>query len=224
MNDNKANTKNIFNQLGNIIKTNIRYIITLFSIIFLLFISFQFYNFYNSNKIQNNSIDFFSLYSLDSSKINKDLVISLSKEKNFYGILSKLELIDIYYSENNFQNIISLYKELLSNNKLAPVYKTAIATKASYNMLNINFDDMKNNYSETIKDFISHIDENLIAYQGIKLELNYLSKILEIEMNNDQYKDSKEILKLYDSIITSEIVSNAIKERIKKIHEFYIYK
>ena len=40
---------------------------------------------------------------------------------------------------------------------------------------------------------------------------------------NIEYLDYKEALNLYESIMSSDVVSSNIKERIKKIHEFFFY-
>ena len=38
------------------------------------------------------------------------------------------------------------------------------------------------------------------------------------------YKNNSELLLLYDNLISNEKISLEIKERVKKIHEFYIFK
>ena len=183
---------------------------------------FQIYNFYITNKIEKDSIVFFS------SQNNKDIdndnsILKLSKETNFYGILSKLELIKIKLKNQENEEAIILYNELFDNKNLDNIYKSSIASKAAYEFIDLNFEDLNSNYSKTIEKFISIIDEELINYKGIKLELNYLFAILTSKLNNIEYLDYAEALNLYESIMNSDVTSSAIKQRINKIHEYFIY-
>ena len=66
--------------------------------------------------------------------------------------------------------------------------------------------------------------DELVNYKGVKLELKYLVKIAEAEKNNIEYLKYKEAIDLYNNIINSDFSSPAIKERVKKIHEFFSYK
>ena len=153
----------------------------------------------------------------------KDSIIKLKNEKNFYGILSTLELIKISYQEKNNEKSIILYDELLGNKNLDNIYKSAIGSKAAYEFININFQDLNKDYSQAIENFISFIDDQLVNYQGIKLELNYLLKILDAKKNNIKYLSYQEALDLYENIMNSDTASSSLKERIKNIHEFFYY-
>ena len=64
-------------------------------------------------------------------------------------------------------------------------------------------------------------DEDTNSYKGIKLELEYLTKILEAEKNSIDYSGFNEVNDIYANIMNSDAVSSAIKERVNKIHEFY---
>ena len=223
MNENTANKKNFISQINTIISKNLRKIIYFLSFCFLLFLFFQIYNFYESKKIENDSVIFFSLQSNNEIDQINDSISSLSKENNFYGILSKLELIKINLKNKNNEEAIILYNQLFDKKNLDKIYKSAIASKAAYEFINLNFEDLNNNYTNTIENFISIIDDELVNYKGIKLELNYLFKVLTSKLNNIEYLDYKEALNLYESIMSSDVVSSNIKERIKKIHEFFFY-
>ena len=224
MNDKKIVRMSFLNQIFSYFKKNLRNLIILLSICFIIFLSFQIFNFYSLNKIQNSSIDFFNAQNLKDLNSIEETILKLSNEKNFYGILSKLELINIKIQGQNYKNAIDLYNEILDNKKLDNIYKSAIASIASYQFLDINFIDLSKNYTQHIETFISYIDDEIITYQGIKLELNYLVLILEAEKNNIKYLNYSKAIDLYSSIVNSDIVSSAVKERIKKIHEFYSYK
>ena len=53
------------------------------------------------------------------------------------------------------------------------------------------------------------------------MELQYLTKILEAEKNSINYSSFNEVNDIYENIMSSDVVSSAIKERANKIHEFY---
>ena len=221
MNDKVINKKSFLSQVTEIIKTNLRNIIILLSLCFVLFLAFQIYSFYISNKIQKNSISFFSAQNTDDKKVITDTITKLSNENTFYGVLAKLELIDLNLKQNNIQETISMYLEVINTNNLDAVYKSAIASKASYQLIDINLEDLTLDYLNIINDFISYIDEDTDSYKGIKLELEYLTKILEAEKNSIDYSSFNEVNDIYENIMNSVVVPSTIKERVNKIHEFY---
>lgn len=224
MNENTLDKKNFLNKLLVSIKKNIKLIVIFLSLCFAFFIFFQIFIFYSSNRIQKNSIIFFNNQNLENINLSQESILKLSNENNFYGILSKLELIEVNLTNKKYDYVIDMYKALLDDKNLDNVYKSSIASRASYQLIDINLADLSINYSDTIKSFILIIDEELISYKGVKLELNYLVKILEAEIKNIKYQNNKEAINLYNSIINSDVVSNVIKERISKIHEFFSYK
>ena len=221
MNDKVINNKSFLSQITEIIKTNLRNIIILLSLCFVLFLAFQIYSFYISNKIQKNSISFFSAQNTDDKNVIKDTITNLSDENTFYGVLAKLELIDLNLKQNNIQDSVSMYLEVINTNNLDAVYKSAIASKASYQLIDINLEDLSSDYLNIINDFIFYIDDETDSYKGVKLELQYLTKILEAEKNSINYSSFNEVNDIYENIMSSDVVSSAIKERVNKIHEFY---
>ena len=221
MNDKVVNKKSFISQVTEIAKTNLRNIIILLSLCFVLFLSYQIYSFYISNKIQKNSISFFAAQNTDDINVITDTITKLSNDNTFYGVLAKLELIDLNINQNNIEDAISMYLEVINQNNLESVYKSAIASKASYQLIDINFEDLSSDYINIINDFISYIDDEADSYKGIKLELEYLIKILEAEKNRIDYSSFNEVNDIYENIMSSDVVSPAIKERVNKIHEFY---
>jgi predicted negative regulator of RcsB-dependent stress response len=221
MNDKVINKKSFLSQVTEIIRTNLRNIIILLSLCFVLFLAFQIYSFYISNKIQKNSISFFYVQNTDDKNVITDTITKLSDENTFYGLLAKLELIDLNLKQNNIQETVSMYLEVINTNNLDAVYKSAIASKASYQLIDINLEDLSSDYLNIINDFISYIDEDTDSYKGIKLELEYLTKILEAEKNSIDYSSFNQVNDIYANIMNSDAVSSAIKERVNKIHEFY---
>ena len=220
MNDNTVIKKSFFNQLNSALRSNIRSIIIVLSLFFAIFLIFQIYSVYSSNNIKNNSIVFFNNQNLEDQNYISKTIQELSNQSGFYGILSKLELIEKHIKNKNYGSVESIYDELLTNKKLNKIYKSAIATKASYEFIDINSKD----YNKTIKNFISSIDDELTNYEGVKLELSYLAVILNIEKNNLNYLNDNEAIDLYDNIMSSDVASSSIKERVNKIHEYYTYK
>jgi len=221
MNDKVINKKSFLSQVTEIIKTNFRNIIILLSLCFVLFLAFQIYSFYISNKIQKNSISFFYVQNTDDKNVITDTITKLSDENTFYGLLAKLELIDLNLKQNNIQDSVSMYLEVINTNNLDAVYKSAIASKASYQLIDINLEDLSSDYLNIINDFIFYIDDETDSYKGVKLELQYLTKILEAEKNSINYSSFNEVSDIYENIMNSDVVSSAIKERVNKIHEFY---
>jgi len=221
MNENIANKKSFISQVTEIVKTNIRNIIILLSLCFVLFLSYQIYSFYISNKIQKNSISFFAAQNTDDTKVITDTITKLSDDNTFYGVLAKLELIEFNLEQNNIQDSISMYLEIINQNNLDSVYKSAIASKASYQLIDFNLENLSSNYLNIINDFISFINDESDSYKGIKLELMYLIKILEVEKNSIDYSSFNEVSDIYENIMSSDVVSSTIKERVNKIHEFY---
>ena len=221
MNENTISKMNFLRQLTNIVKSNLKNIIIFLSLCFVLFLSFQIYSSYSSNKIKKNSIVFFKVQNLEDITAITDIITKLSNQNNFYGILSKLELIKVNLEQKNNQEAITLYFDILNNKNLDPIYKSAIASRATYQFIDLNFSNLSLDYSQAINDFITYINDELVPYQSTKLELVYLTKILEVEKNNIEYKNFKEVNDMYNSIISSEVASSAIKERVNKIHEFF---
>ncbi len=223
MNENKINQNNLINKMIDKVKSNLKSILIAILVIFIIFVLFQIYIFYTSSKIQNNSITFFNIQNFENNNLIKEPITKLSKENNFYGILSKLELIEINLKEKNIDNAIILYSELLNEKNLDNIYKTAIAAKASYILIDISMKNMTKDYVATIQNFVENIDDELNEYKGIKLEIKYLIEILEIKKNNINYLDYKKATDLYNNIMNSETTSPTIKERIHKIHEYFSY-
>jgi len=204
------------------IKDNLKNLIILFTIIFLLFLIFQGYSFYKINKINKLSVSYFAIKKLDDERTKYSAMQNISKEKGFYSILSKLELIKNNIDNENFDLSLELYDDILNGNDLDNNYISLVAINGAYNFIDIVIKSKNDKYISNINKFISLIDENLDNYIGNKNELLYLVSILSLKDDSD-YKTNSELLILYDNLIDNEKISSAIKERVKKIHEFYFY-
>ena len=217
--ENKRN--NSFKNLQNLIFTNYKVIIVVLFIALISFIAFQINNYFKIQKIKNTSISFFEIINN-----NQDNLIDLEKlinDNNIYSILSKLKLIQKNNEMKNFSYSNKLYKELLSSSNLDSIYKSSIAVNASYTMVNASYEESTNDYLNDILNYINYINDEMDGYFSIKKELEYLLIITEIDLNKSEYNNSKALEK-YNEIFNSSLVSASIKERVKKIHEFQLYK
>ena len=221
--NNKNQVKNTFFQSASeLIKKNIKNLIIIFVIIFLLFLTFQGYSFYKINKINNLSVTYFTNKNLDDSITKYSEMKIISNEIGFYSILSKLELIKSNIDNEEFDLSLKLYNEILDSNDLDNNYISLVAINGAYNFIDIVIKSKNDKYINNINKFISLIDDNLDNYIGSKNELLYLVSILSLK-DDSNYKNNSELLLLYDNLINNEKISLEIKERVKKIHEFYIF-
>ena len=156
-----------------------------------------------------------NLESLDD--FNKNLE-ALSKENNFYGILSSMNLIKNKLENKNIDESYNSYIILLENKDLSNIFLSAIATHACYNLLNHTNNKNLLDVENKITNLLTFIDPSLISYKGFKLEILYLLEIYKQENNysisNDDY------MNLYNQIINDDDITSDLKERVTKIHDF----
>ena len=222
MNNKNQVMNTFFQSASELIKKNIKNLIIIFVIIFLLFLTFQGYSFYKINKINNLSVTYFTNKNLDDSITKYSEMKIISNEIGFYSILSKLELIKSNIDNEEFDLSLKLYNEILDSNDLNNSYVSLVAINGAYNFIDIVIKSKNDKYINNINKFISLIDDNLDNYIGSKNELLYLVSILSLK-DDSNYKNNSELLLLYDNLINNEKISFEIKERVKKIHEFYIF-
>ena len=222
MNKNNQKKNNFINVVSTFTKDNIKTIIISITVIFFMFLSYQGYLYYNVNKLNNLSISYFKNKEIDDELISLSEFNSISNQSGFYSILSKLELINKYINKNEFDKSIELYNEILLSKDLDSNYVSIVAIKGAYQLIDIVIKNNNKNYINNINNFISLIDENLDNYIGSKNELLYLVSILSLN-DDSSYKNNSELLTLYENMMNNEKISSTIKERVKKIHEFYIF-
>ena len=222
MNNTNVNKNNFLKVISNFAKDNLKTIIISLLIIFLIFLIYQGYSFYEKNKLNKLSISYFENKDIEDELTQISELNSISKDNSFYSLLSKLELINKYIEKNEFDKSIELYNEILSSKDLDSNYIAVIAIKGAYQLVDIAIEYNNNEYINVINKFISLIDDNLDNYQGNKNELLYLTSILSLN-DDSSYKNNSELLSLYENIISNDNISSTIKERVKKIHEFYIF-
>ena len=217
--ENKNN--NLFKRIQNFIFTNYIQIIISIVILLILFIGYQTYNYFKIQDIKNSSIGFFDI--IRENQDDLSTLENIINDDNIFSILSKLKLIQKNNEDKNFSYSNELYKELLNASDLDNLYKSSIAANASYTMINASYEENTNNYLNDISSFINYISDDLDGYFSIKKELEYLLIVTEIDLNRSEYNNSKAMDK-YNEIFNSSLVSTSIKERVKKIHEFQLYK
>lgn len=222
MNNTNITKNNFLKVISNFVKDNLKTIIISLLIIFLIFLIYQGYSFYEKNKLNKLSISYFENKDIEDELTQISELNSISKENSFYSLLSKLELINKHIEKNEFDKSIELYNEILSSKDLDSNYIAVIAIKGAYQLVDIAIEYNNNEYINVINKFISLIDDNLDNYQGNKNELLYLTSILSLN-DDSSYKNNSELLSLYENIISNDNISSSIKERVKKIHEFYIF-
>ena len=218
----EGKNKNLLKKIQYFIFTNYKQIIILLVILLILFIGLQTYNYFKIQDIKNSSISFFDIIEEnDDDLINLENLID---DDNIFSILSQLKLIQKSNENKNFSYSNELYKELLTSSNLDDLYKSAIAANASYTMINASYEDNNNNYLEDILSYINNISDEFDGYFSIKKELEYLLIVTEIDLNKSEYINNTKALDKYNEIFNSSLVSNSIKERVQKIHEFQLYK
>ena len=217
--ENKNN--NLFKRIQSFIFTNYIQIIISIVILLILFIAYQTYNYFKIQDIKNSSIGFFDIIRENQDDLSN--LENIINDDNIFSILSKLKLIQKNNEDKNFSYSNELYKELLNASDLDNLYKSSIAANASYTMINASYEENTNNYLNDISSFINYISDDLDGYFSIKKELEYLLIVTEIDLNRSEYNNSKAMDK-YNEIFNSSLVSTSIKERVKKIHEFQLYK
>lgn len=206
----------------SLIRNNLRSIIISIGALFLLLLFTQIYLYINDQNLKKTSIKFFNITNQEENLILN--LQNLSNEKNIYSLLSQLKLIEINNKNKNYNLSNKLYKKIISSTNLDNLYISTIATSASYTLINASYNENTNRYLEDISMYISYISNELESYVSIKKELEYLNLITEIDVNNLDYKNNNKAIELYETILNSSLISSSVKERVKKIHEFQLYK
>ena len=211
----------LFKKIQNFIFTNYIQLIISLLILLTLFIGFQTYNYFKIKDIKNSSINFFDIIQKNPDDLSS--LENLIDNNDIFSNLSKLKLIQKNIEINNFGYVNDLYKDLILSSDLNILYKSAIAAHASYTFINASYYKKSDIYLNDISNYINNISDEIESYFSIKKELEYLLIVTEIDINKSEYNNSKALDK-YNEIFNSSLVSASVKERVKKIHEFQLYK
>ncbi len=221
---NVSNNDNIgfYNKFRGMLFNNYLKILISFGFILLIFIIFQIYTYFSLQEIKKNSIKFFSSIEESGEIISK--LNEVNKNNDIYSILSTLTLIQKNNEKQNYSFSNELYKEIIFSNKLESLYESSIAVHASYSLINASYVENTNQYFEDINLYISKISNKFESFFSIKKELEYLLLVAKLDINTSDYKNDRKVNELYNEIFNSNLISSSVKDRVKKIHEFHIYK
>ena len=214
--------QNLFKKIQNFIFKNYIQLIISLVILLIIFIGFQTYNYLKIQDIKNSSINFFDIIQDNPDDLSS--LENLIDNDDIFSNLSKLKLIQKNIETNNFGYVNDLYKDLILSSDLNILYKSAIAAHASYTFINASYYKKSDIYLNDISNYINNISDEIDSYFSIKKELEYLLIVTEIDLNKSKYKSNSKALEKYNEIFNSSLVSASIKERVKKIHEFQLYK
>ena len=217
------NNIDIKNNFINQLKEKYKIIIGIVLFILLLVIIIQVYFFYNNKKILDTSIVYNQIKSDLENNESTDLLNEISKEKNFYGVLAKIDIINLKLNNNELESAYQDYITLLNQNNLDNLYKSTIGIQASYNFLRLLSEESNMNklseFKTKINELLSFVDPSIDSFIGFNLEILYLLSILEQDFSNS-LSLSNESQDLYQQIQEGDRISAFIKERVKKINDF----
>ena len=220
---NEEDKKNsLFKKIQNFIFRNYIQIIISLVVLLILFIGYQSYNYLKIQDIKKSSISFFD--TIQNNQENLSNLENLINDDNIFSVLSKLKLIQQNIQNNNYGYVNELYKEIVFSSDLNQLYKSAIAANASYTFIDASYYKKSDMYLNDISIYIDNINDDIEGYFSIKKELEYLLIITEIDLNKSEYRNNSTALDKYNEIFNSSLVSASTKERVKKIHEFQLYK
>ena len=207
---NRANSKiSFFSNIQNMIKENIKILISFIICIVIIIAGYQIYFFNKDKKIRELSIFYFDAKKSESQMEFIENMNVIAKDKSFYGLMASLEIIHNMIENKNYNESFNEYLNLLNNKNIDNIYKTLLAIHASYNLLN-KID------SKNIINLLSYVDMSLESFVGYRLEILYLLSITQGNINKTN--------SLYDEIINNNQISLSIKERVKKINGFEKFK
>ena len=216
------NKTTFFKNIQIFVTKNLRSIIIIFGVLILLLISYQTYNYILLQDLKKTSIKFFK--SIDENKLLVNNLEEIQEDKNIYSILSTLKLIQNNNEKNNFVISNDLYKEVINSKYLKDPFKSSVAAHASFTLINASYKDDTTNYLKDISFYINNINQDLQDFFSIKKELEYLLIVTELDIKKIDYNNNTDVINIYNEISNSNIISSLVKERVKKIHEFQVYK
>tara|TARA_B100000029_G_C17578098_1_gene958774 strand:+ start:1080 stop:1703 length:624 start_codon:yes stop_codon:yes gene_type:complete len=186
-------------------KKNTKYIIILIIILMLIFSSFYLYNFFVEKKMYETSIKYNKSKNLNSENDFLIAMSEISENKNFFGILASLEIINNNVKNKNYNEAYNNYLKILESKNLDKNYRSLISIHASYNLID------KIEISK-IYNILDHYDDSAESFLGFYNEILFLLSIIE--------KDKNKIDILYNKIISNNKISETIKQRVKNINDF----
>jgi len=196
-------------KISKIFKNNLKVIIFLVLSLILIFIFLQYSLYQKENKVLKISLLYDQAKTNDNLNEFEEKMNLIAKENGIFGILASLDLIKNSLNNNEYNYAYNQYLKLLKSNDTNRIYNSIIALHASYNLIDYVS-------SDNVSNLLSFVDESSISFVGYKNEVEYL-----LSIKNNNINISQEIL---HQILNNESISEAIKERVRKINEFEKYK
>jgi len=200
--------KNYQTIIINFFKKNYKIILSILIFFIIIFAVFQFYLWNKNKNILKLSLEYEEVLSIKkSSNEFKEKLLKISKEKNIYGTISSLNLINQIIEEKDYEEAYENYLILLKKEN-DQIYKNIISINASYNLFDyINLDKISN--------LLSYFDTSTEPLNGYYYELLFM-----ISIKNGRKEDS---INLAQQILDDDKISSLIKDRVKKINVFEKY-
>ena len=200
--------KNYQTIIINFFKKNYKIILSILIFFIIIFAVFQFYLWNKNKNILKLSLEYEEVLSIKkSSNEFKEKLLKISKEKNIYGTISSLNLINQIIEEKDYEEAYENYLILLKKEN-DQIYKNIISINASYNLFDyINLDKISN--------LLSYFDTSTESLNGYYYELLFM-----ISIKNGRKEDS---INLAQQILDDDKISSLIKDRVKKINVFEKY-
>ena len=204
----KKKKTSFISQARTILVNKFKTIIYLILALIILIILFQFYIYQKEKQVLKLSILFSQAKSnVDVNDFEETMNI-VAKKNGIFGMLASLELIEKNLNNKDYEYAYNQYLKLIKRNELEKIYNSVIALHGAYNL--IEHISRKN-----ISNLLSFVDESYVSFIGHKNELEFL---LSIKNNNLARREE-----LSDKILNNSIISENIKERVRKLNEFEKY-
>ena len=200
--------KSLIDQARTLFENKFKIIIyTILAFIFIVII-FQYYFYQKEKKILELSIMYDNAKStLDVNGFNQQMNL-IAKKNGIFSIMASLDLIERNLDNKDYNLAFNEYLKILKNNESKRVYNSIIALHAAYNLIDYVA-------SDNIITLLTFIDETHNEFIGYKNEIQFL---LSIKNNDIAQRDELTL-----QILNNDIISETLKERVRKINEFEKY-
>jgi len=203
----KINNITRLEKLNIFLKNNFKFIILLIVILLLILSGIEYYKYSHTKKIKNISKSYFEaiemLYLKETDSIN--LLNQISNTKNGYSLMAGMKLVDIYLTNQNYNNAYDQYMVIINKNEFEPIYRDLVILHACYNLIN-------NINSKKIYKLIELINIEESIFKSHFYEVKFINSI--------DNKSKNEINKLNTNIQDDSDIIKSVKLRVNKINEY----
>ena len=205
--DNSKKTS-LIDQVRTLFENKFKTIIYIILAFIFIIIIFQYYFYQKDKKILELSIMYNNAKSnVDINRFNEQMNL-IAKKNGIFSIMASLDLIEKNLDNKDYNLAFNEYLKILKNNESKRIYNSIIALHAAYNLIDYVS-------SDNIINLLTFIDKSNNEFIGYKNEIEFLLSV----KNNDIAKREDLTLK----ILNNDIISEIIKERVRKINEFEKY-